>query len=191
MANLLRPVCAQDAGAIASIYAVYVKNTTISFEYDPPGEAEILRRIEERQGLFPWLVCEADGRVVGYAYAGRLGARQGYDWACEVSVYIEEGSRQKGVGGQLYTALCKLLTLQGYRTAMALIACPNPQSETFHQRMGFEKQGVLENVGYKFGKPISVAYYGKALLPVVQNPPRPVPFSALSSDDIVFSLQID
>ncbi len=174
-----------DAGAIAAIYAPYVAEGTASFELKPPSEAEMARRMEQGRGLFPWLVALAGEEVTGYAYAGRLGERPGYDWSAAVTVYIDEKRRQAGAGRKLYTALLGLLAAQGYRCAFGIVASPNPASERFHEAMGFMRQGLLENCGYKFGKPLGVCYYARALLPVTENPPPPRRLDALSPLELV------
>lgn len=175
----VRLAAPEDAAAMAAIYAPYVRTSVATFEYDPPDEAEMAARMAAAEGQLPWLVFEADGRVAGYAYAGRLGQRRGYDWSATASVYIEQGRRRTGAGRALYAALERLITAQGYRTLYALIAVPNSDSEAFHLRLGYERQGLLPHAGYKFGRPVGVAYYAKTLLPVTENPPLPRPFSAL------------
>lgn len=46
-----------DAAALQAIYAYYVENTTVSFEYEAPSVAETERRIAEVEGVYPFLVC--------------------------------------------------------------------------------------------------------------------------------------
>ena len=84
---------ARDAAACAAIYAPYVTGTAITFELEPPDEAEMRRRIAKS---FCWVVAELEGRVVGYAYAGPYKERPAYRWACEVSVYLAGQHRGRG-----------------------------------------------------------------------------------------------
>lgn len=182
---ILRIATAGDAPAMAAIYAPYVLKSTASFETAAPTAQEMAARVEKLAGVFPWLVCEApDGTLLGYAYASRVGERAGYDWAFQLSVYVDEGRVHGGVGRLLYDALLALLTAQGYRTAYGILSCPNPASERFHEAMGFVRQSCLENIGYKFGRPLSVVHYARQLAPVVEDPPRPRPFGALSSGEV-------
>lgn len=161
----------QDIAPMLSIYAPYVQASTVSFEMSCPSEAEFARRVAERADLYPWLVCEQDGRLAGYAYAGRLGQRAGYDFSAEVSVYVAQGARGAGIGAALYRPLLELLAEQGYCEAYALIAAPNPESEAFHVRQGFALQGSLTRAGRKFGKIVAVAYYAKTLREDGGSPP--------------------
>ena len=77
-----------DAAACAAIYAPYVTDTAISFETDPPSEEEMAARIIAAASGHAWLVLEAEGRVVGYAYGAPFRSRAAYRFACEVSAYV-------------------------------------------------------------------------------------------------------
>ena len=160
---LIRLATPADAEAVASIYAFYVANTPISFEIAPPTEAELRTRIERISERFPYLVYERDGRVEGYAYAGRHHERAAYDWTCEVSVYVQHGLHRRGIGRALYGALFDLLRRLGYYNALAGITVPNDASVGLHTAMGFKPAGVNRNVGFKDGRWWDVAYLETAL----------------------------
>jgi L-amino acid N-acyltransferase YncA len=100
---------------------------------------------------FPWLICENEKVVLGYVYASPHRERAAYRWAVDVAIYISETHRGQGVGTVLYTALFKLLQIQGYFKAYAGITLPNPLSLRLHQRLGFEPVGIYKQVGYKAG----------------------------------------
>lgn len=178
----LRIATKEDIADILRIYAPYVQSSTASFEYAPPSEEQMMGRFELNSSNFPWIVCVNGDTIVGYAYASRLGERPGYNWAAAASVYVDGTRLHSGAGSLLYRALFRLLAAMNYRTLYGIVSCPNPESEAFHEKMGFVRQGLLENVGYKFGRPLSVAYYGKALMPVAENPPPPLPFCQLDAN---------
>lgn len=93
-ANQIRVRLAEEADAapIAEIYRPFVESTPVTFEIVPPSAAEFAERIFAKvMPRYPWLVCERDGAVLGYAYANQFRARQAYDWSTEVSVYVGEG----------------------------------------------------------------------------------------------------
>ena len=108
-----------DASAVLAIYAPIVRETPISFEMDAPSLIEMRRRIENTLTALPWLVWDADGTVIGYAYGSRLRQRAAYQWSVDVSVYVAEGVRRRGVGRGLYNALLRILQQLGYYTALA------------------------------------------------------------------------
>jgi L-amino acid N-acyltransferase YncA len=159
----VRDANAHDAEACAAIYAPYVTDTTITFEYEPPSAAEMARRIAAAQRAHAWLVLEDDGRVVGYAYAGPYKERAAYRWSSEVSVYLEMGRRRSGSGRLLYEALFERLAERGFRTLVAVMTLPNDASEGLHRAMGFEPIGTFRRVGWKHGQWRDVAWAQRSL----------------------------
>ncbi len=148
-----------DAPAVQEIYRPYVESTAISFETTPPSVQEIQERMQSTVAKFPWLVCEREGLVMGYAYAGPFKSRCAYDWSVESTVYVREGSRGQGVGRELYRALLPLLEQQGALNVIAGIALPNESSVALHERMGFEKVAHFKSVGFKLGLWWDVGYW--------------------------------
>lgn len=180
----IRPATPADAPAVAAIYAPLVLDTPISFELDPPSEAEMGRRIEASGGRLPWLVCEAEEGVRGYAYASAYRARAAYRWSVEVSVYVGAARRARGVGSALYAALLSILELQGFHRAYAGITLPNPASVALHERMGFVRLGVYREVGFKQGVWHDVGWWERPLAAAGPSPREPRSFHALSGDEI-------
>jgi L-amino acid N-acyltransferase YncA len=161
---VIRDATEQDAEACAALYAPYVTDTAITFEYEPPTTAEMAQRIAVAQRLHAWLVLEDEGRVVGYAYAAPVKERAAYRWSAEVSVYLEMGRRRGGAGRALYEALFDRLTDRGYRTVVAGMTLPNEASEGLHRAMGFEPIGVQRRIGWKHGRWRDVAWAQRALV---------------------------
>lgn len=159
----VRDATEQDAEACAAIYAPYVTDTAITFEYDPPSAAEMARRIAASQRAHAWLVLEEEGRVVGYAYAGPFKERVAYRWSAEVSVYLEPGRRRSGSGRLLYEALFARLAERGFRTLVAVMTLPNDASEGLHRALGFEPAGTLRRVGWKHGEWRDVAWAQRSI----------------------------
>ena len=159
----LRFATAQDSATLVEIYRPYVEHTSISFETETPSVAEFRRRIADFSAKFPYILAEADGTVLGYAYAHAFHDRAAYDWTVETSIYVAEAARGQHVGRRLYDALLSLLALQGVRNACAVVTIPNQPSLEFHRAMGFSTGGILPSFGYKLGTWHSVAYLYKAL----------------------------
>ncbi len=163
---------ARDAAACAALYAAYVRDTVISFETEPPSETEMRRRMEATSARYPWLVAEAEGRVVGYAYASQHRERAAYRWTVEVAIYLDQGHRGRGVGRALYAELLKRLAEQGFRMACAGITLPNPASVALHEKLRFEPVGIFRRIGWKAGKWRDVAWYQRPLRPLGDAPPQ-------------------
>ncbi len=148
----LRFAAPSDAAKFVEIYRPYVEKTTVTFEYDVPSTAEFERRITSFSEDFPFILCEVDGDIAGYAYAHKYGERFSFRFSAELSVYIAQDFRGVGLGKLLYSALIDLLTVQGYKNLYALVAAPNPASFALHETFGFKEIGRANGVGYKFGK---------------------------------------
>jgi L-amino acid N-acyltransferase YncA len=162
----LRFASLRDDAALAAIYAPIVASTAISFELVPPDAAEMRARIAAQPADKPWIVAELDGAVAGYAYASNFRGRPAYRFGVEVTVYVAETARRRGVGQGLYRSLLLLLTMQGYRRAFAGIALPNDASVALHTSAGFTEAGVVHAAGFKFERWHDVAFFEYALAPL-------------------------
>ena len=157
MAVQLRVATQEDAAALLDIYAPYVRETAITFEYDVPSVEEFAARIAHTLEKFPYLAAENDGEIVGYAYAGAFHPRAAYQWCAEMSVYVKRDVRRMGVGRKLYDAMEALLKAQRLTNVEACIAVPSApdthltlDSVRFHEKMGYRMVGKFEKCGYKF-----------------------------------------
>ena len=169
----IRLAKASDAEAIASIYRPYVEGTRISFEERAPDGTEMTARMES--ALHPWLVVEEDGHVLGYASSSPYHRRPAYRWTVETSIYVAQGAHGVGVGRTLLTALIELLTRQGFVTAIAAIALPNPVSIALHERLGFAPAGTYRGVGFKLDEWADVSLWQRDLAPRSATPSEPLP----------------
>src|SRR5690606_36941096 len=162
---------------IAAIYRPAVTDSTISFELEPPDDAEMARRIAHVQQRTPWLVLERSAVVLGYAYASTHRERPAYQWSVEVSAYVHPDARRLGVARALYTSLFAALAVQGFRNAYAGITLPNDASVALHTAVGFTPVGVYHRVGYKLGAWHDTIWLERALAAhdPSPSPPRPLP----------------
>lgn len=154
----IRAAGTEDAAACAEIYAPYVTDTVISFEAEPPDATAMADRIATALADHAWLVAVEEDRIVGYAYAGPWRSRPAYRHSCEVSVYVARGHGGRGIGRALYADLLPRLTSQGFHTALAGMALPNPGSIALHRGFGFREVGVFAEVGHKAGDWHDVAW---------------------------------
>ena len=170
----LRPVTPGDAQACEAIYRPIVRETGISFEWEPPSVEDFRARIEKVTARYPWLVALDDhGEVAGFAHAGTHRDAPSYQWSVNTSVYIREDSRGRGLGRALYVELHRRLVALGYYRAFAGVALPNPGSIALHEASGYERLGTYENVGYKAGRWRDVAWFQKLLQPLADDPRPP------------------
>ena len=142
----------RDTKSILEIYKPYITDAPVSFEETVPSEIEFRKRIQKVITEYPWLVCEINNSVVGYAYASNHRDRSCYRWTKEVSVYIHKEYSNRGIAKGLYTSLIEILKIQGVINVLAGITLPNEKSVLFHESLGFKKVGVYTSIGFKFGK---------------------------------------
>jgi phosphinothricin acetyltransferase len=177
MTMLIRLADAADGAALAEIYRPAVTESSTSFELEAPDGAEMSRRITHILKRTPWLVCERDGEVLGYAYASPHRDRAAYQWSVDFATYVHRDARRVGVARALYTSLAAVLVCQGFRNAYAGVTLPNAASVALHTSFGFSQICVYRGVGYKNAAWHDVAWYERALAARDPAPPPPVPLS--------------
>jgi len=173
----IRPAVHGDIPAIAAIYGDAVLTETASFEIEPPGEAEMARRMTKLlDGGYPYFVAEEDGAVLGYGYAGLYRERIAYRNTVENSIYLARDARGRGIGRALLTVLIDQCEALGFRQMIAVIGdSSHVASIRLHEAAGFELVGTFKDVGYKHRRWLDTVLMQRALGPGAGTPPgRPV-----------------
>lgn len=159
-----------DAQALLNIYAPYVINTAITFEYDVPSVEEFASRIAHSLEKYPYLIAEEGGNILGYAYASPFHDRPAYDWAVETSIYVDQNIKHRGIGRKLHDALESTLREQGILNMNACIAYPPEEDEhldknsvEFHAHMGYRPVGEFYKCGYKFNRWYNMVWMEKLI----------------------------
>jgi len=179
--RLIRP---SDAQATLNIYAPYVEETIISFEYEAPSLQEWETRIRTNTADYPWLVCETgEGEIVGYAYGSRHRYRTAYNWSPESTVYLSAKYHGLGIARVLYETLFEMLRLQGYVNVYAGVGIPNAKSEGFHEDLGFTEIGIFKKVGYKLGAWHDTKWFQFHLAAHLPDPPMPKKLSEVENTE--------
>lgn len=177
----IRPVSPADIPDILNIYAPYVKDTAITFEYDVPSFEEFSKRVENIKKRYPFLVAEKDGKAVGYAYASPFHDRPAYDWSVETSIYVDGRCTHEGLGRKLHDALEAELSRRGFLNMCACIAYPKTDddkyltknSAEFHSHLGYRLVGEFHDCGYKFGRWYNMIWMEKHIGEHILNPKPP------------------
>jgi len=169
-----------DAQAVLNIYAPYVLNTYITFEYEVPPIEEFSQKIRTISSQYPWLVCLQNDRIIGNAYASEHRHRTAYKWSPESTVYLSEDVYGKGIGTILYSTLIEILKLQGYFNVYAGVGIPNEKSERLHRSVGFQELGIFKKVGYKLGKWHDTKWFQLHLQDHIINPEPPISIKGIS-----------
>lgn len=166
----IRVAVIDDAAKLLEIYAPYVLNTAITFEYEVPSGEMFAERIRRTLDRYPYLVAEQGREIAGYAYAGPFKERAAYDWAVETSIYVKQGKKKAGIGRALYERLEYYLRLQNIVNLNACIACPETEdryltrdSIAFHEHMGYRMVGEFHQCGYKFDRWYNMVWMEKLI----------------------------
>jgi len=176
---IIRMATKSDAKEILAIYAPYVRDTAITFEYDIPGIDDFKGRITHTLEKYPYLVAVLENRVVGYAYASTFKGRTAYDWSVEMTVYVNQNSKVNGIGKKLYLSLEKILKKQNIINMYACISYPNPESVEFHKHMGYKTVGYFTKCGYKLGNWYDMIWMEKMIGEHQDSPNKVIPISQL------------
>jgi L-amino acid N-acyltransferase YncA len=188
--SMIRLANGDDAASCAAIYRPIVERTHISYEEVAPDAVLMRERIVATIATHPWLVYEDDGAVLGYAYSYRHRERAGYRWSVDVSIYLGERARGRGIGTALYGALFRILERQRFHRAYAGIALPNDASVALHRAMGFIEVGIYEEVGFKGGVWNDVAWLARPIGATGEiPPPDPIWLADLDPDVLASALQ--
>lgn len=156
---IIRNVALDDAAQIAEIYNYYILQTHHTFETAALSADEMRQRIVDNGEDYPYLVAEVDGEIQGYLYATQFKLRQAYKHSVEVSIYVKQDVKQKGIGSALYEKFFALMKESNIHAMIAGIALPNDASVRFHERLGYEKVAHFREVGYKLGRWVDVGFW--------------------------------
>ena len=181
---MIRIATENDAEELLEIYAYYVENTAITFEYEVPSVEVFRERIRKTHCRYPYLVAEHNGTIVGYTYAGPFKERRAYDWAVETTVYVSKDVRKQGIGRELYEALERVLALQNIVNLNACIGYPVEEDEyltknsvQYHEHMGYRWVGEFYKCGYKFGRWYNMVWMEKC---ISEHPAHPLPIKTFA-----------
>lgn len=173
-----------DASEILEIYKPYILGSPITFEESVPSVSDFSSRISNILEECPFLVCEINGEIAGYAYASDYRSRAAYRWNKEVSVYVSTKFQRNNIARALYTVLFSILKMQGFANLLAVITLPNNASIALHESFGFKKCAEYQNIGFKNNQWHPVGWWDFFLLKESgQIPKEPIPFCNFIKDN--------
>jgi L-amino acid N-acyltransferase YncA len=142
-----------DVPAMIDIYSHHVQRGLGEYEFEEMHPEDIKRRRKNMlKRRLPHLVAERAGTIVGYAYAVPFRKRPAYRYAVKHSIYVHKDHLHSGIGRRLLPALIEACAAAGFRQMIAYIDVANLPSIQLHEAHSFRRVGVLEAVGFKFGR---------------------------------------
>ena len=188
---IIKTVNESDADELLKIYAPYVQNTAITFEYNVPGIAEFKSRIMNTLKKYPYLKAVRDGEIIGYAYLGEFKERDAYIHSAETSIYVKQKERRSGAGRAMYEAIEKTAKMQNILNLNACIGVPRIEDEhltldsvKFHEKMGYTLVGKFNFSGYKFGTWYDMIWMEKMLGEPTNSPAGFRAFNTLKKEEL-------
>jgi phosphinothricin acetyltransferase len=160
---LIRPATLDDAEVIRAIYNNEVLNTTVTFDLVARTVADQEEWMLAHAGVYPVIVAEDQGEVVGFASLSAYRPRPAYSTTAEDSIYVAASHRGAGIGKTLLGELVVLGGALGFHSIIARIVGDHSASIALHRSCGFELVGVEREVGRKFGKWLDVALMQRLL----------------------------
>ena len=188
---IIKTVNESDADELLKIYAPYVQDTAITFEYNVPGIAEFKSRIMNTLKKYPYLKAVRDGEIIGYAYLGEFKERDAYIHSAETSIYVKQKVRRSGAGQAMYEAIEKTAKMQNILNLNACIGVPRIEDEhltldsvKFHEKMGYTLVGKFNFSGYKFGTWYDMIWMEKMLGEHTNSPAGFRAFNTLKKEEL-------
>ena len=187
---IIRDATVNDIESLLSVYAPYVENTAVSFEYEVPSIDEFRSRFEKITKKYPYIIAEdTKGNVLGYAYYNEFKAREAYRYSVETTIYLAKEACGRGTGRKLYEVLEKAAKAQNITNMNACIATCKTEDEYltnrsyyFHEKMGSKLVGTFNNSGYKFDKWYDMVWMEKHIGEHKENPEKIKPFTEIREE---------
>lgn len=168
----VRPSLESDVPAMLAIYIHHIRRGLGDLDLEPLQAEDIKRRRKNMlRRKLPHLVADRGGIIVGYAYAVPFRKRPAYRYAVKHSIYVHADHLHSGVGRLLLPALIDACAAAGFRQMFGYIDASNTPSQKLHEAFGFERAGLLKDVGFKFGRWTDSLLMQRSLGPGASEPP--------------------
>ena len=142
-----------DLPAILAIHNHVVATSTAHYNYHPADLADRRALMAARQDAgLPFIVAEEGGRIAGYASFGPFRPQDGYCRTVEHMIYVAPEFQRRGVAARLMPELIGRARALGLHVMIGALDAANAASIALHERLGFEKVGLMPQAGYKFGR---------------------------------------
>jgi len=152
----IRRATQTDLDQITEIYNDAIQKTSATFDTEPKTREQQEIWFAGHDDRHPLLVADEDGIVAAWASLSQWSDRCAYSDTVEISLYVREESRRKGIGKQLMRSILHEGKIVGLHTVIARIAGSNKISADLCKSFGFQYIGTMREVGKKFGNLLDV-----------------------------------
>ena len=170
----IRDATAADLLPIRDIYNSVLLSSTAIYNDRPVTleDRDIWWRARVKK-KFPVIVAVDESGVLGYGSFGDFRPWPGYRLTVEGTIHIREGVRGQGIGSRLLEELVVRARALGKHVMIAGVDSENSASLHFLTSHGFVAAGELREVGFKFGRYLSLNFLQLFLNPPGELPPDP------------------
>ena len=164
---IFRNATQEDLGTIVAIYNSTIASRLVTADTEPVSVASRQQWFDEhipaRRPL--WMVEDAAGETVGWASFQSFYGRPAYDSTVEISIYLDEARRGKGLGKAILQHCITHAPQYGIKTLLGFIFSHNEPSLKLFRHSGFEAWGVLPNIAVLDGQERGLTIMGKRIAP--------------------------
>lgn len=160
---LVRRALIADSEPIRRIYNAEVTASTATLDLVARSTIDQVAWMADHSGVYPVLVAEQEGELVGFSSLSPYRSRPGYATVVEDSVYVLGTHRGKGIGHALLSAALDTARSHGFHSVIGRVITEQEASIALHKSCGFEIVGVEKEVGRKFGRFLDVALLQRML----------------------------
>jgi phosphinothricin acetyltransferase len=155
----------RDGEQILSLFNHAIATSTALYEYEPRTMERLAQWFAlKRQNGYPVLgAFDPEGRLAGFTSYGTFRAFPANKYTVEHSVYVDERYQGRGLGLRLLQAIEAQACEQQLHVLVGVIDATNLASIALHEKAGFIHAGVLNHVGFKFGRWLDCAFMQKIL----------------------------
>jgi L-amino acid N-acyltransferase len=156
MAIKIRKAKITDIKGITEIYNEAILTTNATFDTEPKTLVEQRKWFRGHGPRNPILVAEENGAIVGWASLSEWSTRCAYADTVEISLYVAQSHRNKGIGKLLMKSIIEEGKINGLHTILSRITGGNQVSVRLHSQFGFANIGTMREVGNKNGQLLDV-----------------------------------
>jgi L-amino acid N-acyltransferase YncA len=163
MSIQFKRVTKENLSEALTIYNWYVLNSTATFHLEAVDQEELERMLSVGHSKYQSFVVLLNNEVCGFCYLSQFRYKEAYDQSAEITLYLNQNSKGKGLGKATLTYLEKIAKENGINNLIAVITADNLISISLFEKYNYFKVGHLKKIGVKFGKALDVVSYQKQI----------------------------
>lgn len=153
----------KEVPRITELYNYYIMNTTATYDWEPFTESEMAENLFRYGGPYLPYAVRSEDKLCGFCKLSPFNPKKGYRITAEVTLYLQPDFVGRGCGSVALRYMEETAKQSGIKNLIPIICSENSRSIAFFRKQGYEEQGRLSKVGYKFGRFLDTLYYQKTV----------------------------